>query len=350
MRVRWIDNVALSRFPLLLLSLHQQICLKRYGLADDCIRQFGFSPLRTQSRLPCVVEPAPQLFDPRMESEMLDEAGQTSCTGKSIQVPDTGFDMVLQCQAAVERAFAAGLVRQTVRFAVLPPDESIGGVTSQLWDGGSDLVYERSHRPHTENLLRRLRANKALVGTPLGKVLRPQATVTTRVVSDWEGSGVSEARSQDDDPNEVVSAATMFGTDASYLSELEALDAKVGSNNLLLLVNPNWLGLENWGLFNLLQPRAKERAAAAIFDRPLETRYELTYQCWRCVGVKDRRFAVCIKAFPYDWQVFAYHLPEDAPSYGYNPIRVGSFPTTWKPSVDDVGQLIGLHPEFAGIS
>jgi hypothetical protein len=141
-------------------------------------------------------------------------------------VPETGVDMVLQCQAAVERAFSAGLTRQTVRFALVPPEEPVGGVEPQIWTGG-----------------------------PEAKLVRA-AAVSMRDVYDFDGSCVAGARPRDgDDANGAVFAGVFFNAlDAAYLDELERLDAEAGPGRLVLLVNPAWKGVDSW-TFDLLQPR-----------------------------------------------------------------------------------------------
>ena len=71
---------------------------------------------------------------------------------------------------------------------------------------------------------------------------------------------------------------------------------------------------------------------------------QATYQVLRFPKVRQRS-VVCIHAFPYDWQVFAYHRPEDwQVAASRAPVRLGS--TKEKPKEAEVGRLIDQHPEL----
>lgn len=273
------------------------------------------------------------------------EGATSGPTGLSLGVPDTGEDMVRQCQAAVERAFEAGIVRQSVRLALVPLEEAVGGREPQIWTGGPEAKLERAGRPLTERLLGRLRANrgKAAAGSDPGFPVL--ANVTTRALLDFDGSAVVHATPRDGDERGEVAAGVFFNSlDAVYLDELEALDRRAGGDRLVMLVNPGWKDLKSWG-FNLLQPRAQQRAAAAIFDRPLESSYPVTYHVLRFPKVRER-FAVCIKAYPWDWQLFAFHRPEDWLLAGPAPVRLGSLPAAEEPKESYLASLIDQNPDF----
>ena len=71
-----------------------------------------------------------------------------------------------------------------------------------------------------------------------------------------------------------------------------------------------------WG-FNLLAAGAKEKAAAAIFDRGFQETYVVLQ---KSVRGED---CVAVKAYPYDWQLYAYAESEDWSKAEYS-IHLGS--------------------------
>jgi hypothetical protein len=58
---------------------------------------------------------------------------------------------------AIERAFEDGLVRQTVRLALLAEGEVMSDDPNE-WPGGSRQMYREAGRPLAESLLREVRA------------------------------------------------------------------------------------------------------------------------------------------------------------------------------------------------
>ena len=186
----------------------------------------------------------------------------------------------------------------------------------QIWTGGPEARYTTSVKPLTISLLRQLRT----VAKERRSSLLPPS-VSTEDVFDFDGSGIATAKCREGSAGDVQAAMLFNSLDAHYLDIIEKLDGSVGGDRLFLLVNPGWkdgpAALESWG-FNLLQPRARQRAKSLIFGRDPPVRYDVTYACKRCTV--DDHFCVSILAFPYNWQNYAYHLPERAEYEGCSPV------------------------------
>ena len=199
--------------------------------------------------------------------------------------------------------------------------------------------------PLTVELLRQLKANKSIENLQERRSSILPPTVTAEDVLDFDGSGLATARAREGSAGDVRAAIFFNSLDAHYLDVIEKNDAELGTERLFLLVNPGWKDkdpLSSWG-FNLLQPRAKQRAEALIFGRVREYRYDVTYSCQRCTLSSDH-FCVSIKAFPYDWQMFAYHLPERLEYEGCAPVFLGE--SAEQPKESELQRLIDAHPEF----
>jgi hypothetical protein len=157
-----------------------------------------------------------------------------------------------------------------------------------------------------------------------------------------------EPRGDDDKSvDDVTAQALVFAnTDVKYtrdiqtlLLEQQKLKQQTGRvEPLLLLVNPFWRDIDSWGI-NILAPGAKRLAQQVIFsnDNSLATE---TYSCRRfqCRGEE----CIAIKAYPYDWQIFAYL--EDGYGMMMNTIRLGECPD--EPKTAFVTELLNGRSEF----
>lgn len=240
-------------------------------------------------------------------------------------VPETGDAMVAQGAAAVARAYQAGVVRQTVRWALVPPAETVGGREPQIWTGGPEARLREAAAPLTVALLQRLKVANLGCSEGDGPAAPPSfqagrpAPVAQADLWNFDGSALATTAVSDRGTLGDVWAGIFLNTDARYLADIEETDALAGPERLFLLVNPAWKDIQSWG-FDLLQPRARQRAKALIFERPAGFNYEVTYAVVRFTvtafgstrppgGPQPRRqqhFCCCVKAFPHAWQVYAY--------------------------------------------
>jgi Domain of unknown function (DUF1995) len=241
--------------------------------------------------------------------------------GKMMDVPTGAQDMVYQAARAVERAYADGIKRQTVRFALLAEGQGVQEMNE--WPGGSAQMYREAGKPLTGELLREIRPNPNAVSAP---------NVKAQDIWDFDGSAIHYAEAKDSAKDDVQ-AMVFANTDVKYLRDIDAIDKDMG-DRLFLLVNPFWRNVDSWG-FNILAPGAKQQAQATIFDKG----YDETYSLLRfSVRGED---CVALKAYPYDWQLYVYLENE----MGWaTPIRLGSSET--EPKTDYVTDLINARPEF----
>ena len=256
-----------------------------------------------------------------------------------LPVPDDAGAMIQQAASAVERAFEDGITRQTVQFALLGKDELMSGELND-WIGGAKQMYREAGRPLTESLLREIRAYAAVVvsgdessAEQLSNKSPPE--VVAKDIWDFDGSAVITAKSAAGSHGDVQ-AIVFPNTDTKYLTDIESLSKEVGSDRLLLLVNPFWKDVESWG-FNILAPNGKRRAQEVIFD----VGYDVTYAVLRfSVRGED---CVAIKAYPYDWQLYAYR--EDPSWFNKEfPVWLGS--SNEEPKSAQFTELLNNRPEF----
>lgn len=282
----------------------------------------------------------------RAEAESSDRdrgarGGGSGTRAAILPVPDDAAAQVRQAAAAVERAFRDGVVRQTVRFALLEEDEAMSGEVNE-WPGGVEQMYRRAGRPLTEALLREARAYARAGGgsdddaaPSSAPSLAPPPEVTAKDIWDFDGSAVISARAAGGSHGDV--AAVVFpNTDTKYLDVIDALATDVGGDRLLLLVNPFWKNADSWG-FNILAPNGKRRAQEVIFDNG----YDVTYAVLRpSVRGED---CVVLKAYPYDWQIYAYR--EDPAWFNQErPVWLGS--SEEEPGSAQIAALLNDRPEF----
>ena len=242
--------------------------------------------------------------------------------GRMLEVPYNRQDMVEQAARAVERAYKDGITRQTVRFALIKEDQSF--VDLELWPGGAEQMSREAAKPLTRDLLKTMRLDKEQVFLP------PE--IKEQDVWDFDGSALISSEAKQG-PKHDVQALVLPNTDAKYIKDIETIDASMG-DRLFLLVNPFWRNLDSWGI-NLLQPGAKKKAQQIIFDKG----YDETYHFLR-FSVRGEECAA-IKAYPYDWQIFAYL--EDPMGWD-QAIRLGS--SAEDPKSEYITSLLNERPEF----
>lgn len=245
--------------------------------------------------------------------------------GRMLEVPSRPEDMVAQAALAVERAYQAGITRQTVRLALVnPPDQSCKELNQ--WPGGAPQMYRESAKPLTHELLKNIRLSKE-------QKMKIQApNVTDQDIWDFDGSGLFTSRAQEGAAHDVQ-ALVFANTDVKYINDIQKIDEAM-KDRLFLLVNPFWRNIDSWGI-NILAPGAKKKAQKVIFDKG----YDETYVFLRFSARSEE--CVAIKAYPYDWQIFAY-LENDM---GWEtPVRLGS--SVEEPTTALVTELLNERPEF----
>lgn len=232
-----------------------------------------------------------------------------------IPIPESPDQMIEQATQAVERARRDGVNRQTVRFALVRDDE-VNMANLEQWPGGAQEMYRESAKPLTMEMM------KQIFSEPYAR-----SDVTVEDVWDFDGSAIMKAEASN------TTALIFANTDVKYTKDIQNLDQELGEN-LLLLINPFWRNLDSWGI-NFLSPGAKDLAREVIFEKG----YPETYSFVR-IPVKGKTCAA-IKAYPYDWQIFAY-LENEA---GWErPIWLGS--TESEPTGSEISELLVERPEY----
>lgn len=259
--------------------------------------------------------------------------GRTRSKTSVLPVPEDATSQVQQAAAAVERAFADGLTRQTVRFALLEEEEAMSGEQNE-WPGGVQQMYRRAGRPLAESLLREVRAYADTAPEEAVPSNTPPA-VSAEDIWDFDGSAILSAKAAGGSHGDVK-AVVFPNTDTKYLNVIEALARDVGEERLLLLVNPFWKDVESWG-FNILAPNGKKRAQEVLFDNG----YDVTYAVLRfSVRGED---CVALKAYPYEWQMYAYR--EDPAWFNQErPVWLGA--SAEEPRSAQISALLNGRPEF----
>lgn len=268
------------------------------------------------------------LEDRQREMQTLLESNGDSRKSASriIPVPDDSQSMVQQAASAIERAFKDGKVRQTVRFALLTEDEEMSGEQNE-WPGGAKQMFREAGCPLTEALLR-----EVYVGAS-GQSSLP-STITTKDVWDFDGSAICKATSENSESD--VTALIFPNTDAKYLKDIDTISKDVGPDRLFLLINPFWRNVDSFG-FNILQPNGKKRAQEVVFDNG----YDVTYAVLRFSARGED--CVAVKAYPYDWQMYAYR--ED-PSWFNKQIPIWLGSSEEEPKSAQITELLNARPEF----
>lgn len=249
-----------------------------------------------------------------------------------VQVPVTFDDMVRQAARAVERAFQDGKTRQTVRFNLIGEEE--GATEENEFPGGSKQMYRESGRPLTDALLREVRAPTKNVDT-FPEERRTNPDLKAQDIWDFDGTALHVAEAAEG-PSADIQAMVFPNTDNKYLEDIDKVSDAMGKR-LFLLVNPFWRDVESWG-FNILAPGAKKRAQEVIFGK---NAFDETYSMM-LFSVRGEK-CVAIKAYPYDWQLFAFREDDYNQNEEYV-IRLGSCKDS--PTSSYITGLLNERPEF----
>jgi Skp family chaperone for outer membrane proteins len=254
--------------------------------------------------------------------------------GKSfVQIPETIDDMIRQAARAVERGFQDGKTRQTVRFHLVEEDSN-DIMEENQWPGGTKQMYREAGKPLTTALLREVRAPTKEKGMGEEQT-RIAPTIGEQDIWDFDGSAIHTAQASQG-PSGDVQALVFANTDIKYVKDIAEISEVMGPR-LFLLINPFWRNIDSWS-FNILAPGAKEKAQSVIFDNGYDETYvNLVFQ------VRGEK-CVAIKAYPYDWQIFAFREDDNyanAPEYT---IRLGSCKDP--PTSALVTELLNERPEF----
>lgn len=266
----------------------------------------------------------------RIERKAVQETRSVT-DGTFLNVPETADEQVTQAKAAVERAYAEGIKRQVVRFALVPEEERLNE-GDQLWPGGAQEMYRRAAGPMSLELVRQIRPVSA--GSERGAGFSKPPNVTAQDIWDFDGSALVTAQSVAG-PAGDVQAMVFANTDNKYTTDIAAISETMGER-LFVLVNPFWRDVESWG-FNILAPGAKKKAQEVIFDGGFQETYVLLE---KSVRGED---CIALKAYPYDWQLYAYAETDYWP-YDEFITHLGS--TTEEPKGSDFNELMEQRDEF----
>lgn len=253
--------------------------------------------------------------------------------GRFLELPSTPEDMVRQAARSVERAFENGITRQTVRFYLIREDQYVNDMNE--WPGGAQQMAREAAQPLTRNLLKQVHAP-----TKKGEQadLRLPPTIKEQDIWDFDGSSLITAEAKAG-ANGDVQALVLPNTDVKYINDIGDIDQAMGKR-LFILINPFWRDLSSWGI-NLLAPGAKDKAKEVIFDNGYNETYSLLR--FSCRGEE----CIALKAYPYDWQLYAYREDYDNYMGGVameTAIRLGS--CKGEPSSQYVTELLNERPEF----
>jgi hypothetical protein len=249
-----------------------------------------------------------------------------------VQIPNTFDDMVRQAARAVERAFADGKTRQTVRFNLVT--EKQAATEENEWPGGVRQMYREAGKPLTDALLREVRAPTKKV-EDMVEERRLAPTLKQQDIWDFDGSALYTAEAAEG-ASADVQALVFANTDSKYLDDISKISDAMGSR-LFLLVNPFWRNVDSWS-FNLLAPGAKKKAQEVVFDNGFDETYSLMV-----FQVRGENCAA-VKAYPYDWQIFAFR-EDDFYANEETAMRLGSCKE--EPTSAFVTELLNKRPEFA---
>jgi len=276
--------------------------------------------------------------------ESVSEEGRKSTRVRSTRIivlPETSEEQICQAALAVERAFADGITRQTVRLALVRENQLISSDEDE-WPGGTREMFREAGRPLSESLLSEIRAMSlknitSSSNTPYN--YRPP-TIKTQDILDFDGSALITAESANG-PSGDVQAMVFANTDTKYIYDIRDISKTLGMDRLFILINPFWKDLESWGVFNLFAPGGKRLAKEIIFDSE-GGGFQETYVLSRWT-VRGENVAA-VKAYPYDWELFAYLEDDTFGSNTETAIRLGSTPE--KPTSANFTELLNSRPEF----
>jgi hypothetical protein len=270
-------------------------------------------------------------------SRKTSSASMTSSTtssneGRFLQVPNTPDDMVRQAAQAIERAFKDGKTRQTVRFNLIAQNQAVADENE--WPGGAQQMYREAGKPLTTALLREIHApTKHVEGQQQQQRLPP--TIKEQDIWDFDGSALHTAEAKLGASGDVQ-ALVFPNTDVKYMNDIAKVSDAMGPR-LFLLINPFWRNVESWS-FDILAPGAKQKAQKVIFDNGYDETYVVL--SFQARGEK----CVALKAYPYDWQLFAYIEDNEYGTGMESVIRLGSCQED--PTSAVVTGLLNERPEF----
>lgn len=264
-------------------------------------------------------------------------------TNTMLYVPETIEEQTRQAAFAIERAFQDNITRQTVRLALVQEGKPITPAEEENgWPGGAKQMYREAGRPLTEALLSEIRAPAKALQTEeeknSGKENYPPEIVA-QDIWDFDGTGIVSSQAAAG-PSGDVQAMVFPNTDVKYLKDIAKVHKSFGKERLILLVNPFWRNVESWG-FNILAPNAKKKAQETVFDCE-GGGFQETYVLSRFSARGED--CVALKAYPYDWELFAYI--EDY-SYGgpiQTAVRLGS--SKEEPTSAMFTELLNEREEF----
>jgi hypothetical protein len=312
-----------------------------------------------------------------------------------LPVPETVAEQVQQAANAIERAYNDGnILKQIVRFAFVPivtsndlrnsndrdrDQQSVMFVRNdQDWPGGIQQIYREAARPYTYQLLEQLRIKNDSHTIPssvsssntFGK---QKPLIQEQTLWDFDGSAIITAATNDKD-EETSTATTLIqalihpNTDNRYFNDIIQMDERLSERTKIstqenkdieemtqerngvvnLIINPFWTNATSWG-YNIFAPHAQQRANDIIFSSPSDKNdgsggYIETY----CVITKTVRGEDCIaiKAYPYDWQLYAYLEEVNDRRYYSTTSTVHLGSTVMEPSITDFVQLLNNRTEF----
>lgn len=257
-------------------------------------------------------------------------------------VPESREEQTRQAALAIERAFQDGITRQTIRLALIVENGSLSD-DEEEWPGGSKQIYREAGRPLTEALLTEVRAIATNLQTEeeknLSKAGHLPPQITAQDILDFDGSAILTAQAQSG-PSGDVQALVFANTDVTYLKNVKEISKNIGEDRLFLLINPYWKNIESWG-FNILAPQGKRLAQETLFDNP-NGGYKETYVINR-FSVRGEN-CLALKAYPYDWQLFAYLEDYSLGAPVLTPIRLGT--CTEAPTTALITELLNERKEF----
>ena len=323
-----------------------------------------------------------------------------------IPVPETASEQIQQASHAIERAYRDGHIqKQIVRFAFVPIVTSSSAQTNhdrdldhqnvlfvrndQDWPGGVQQIYREAARPYTSQLLQQLRiqhpknSQSSSMSTSSFGNMKPKPMIQEQTLWDFDGSAILSATNRDDntDDEETSTTTTLIqalvhpNTDNRYFNDILQMDERLATMTTVdhtnrddtqrngavnLIINPFWTNATSWG-FNIFAPQAQQRASDIIFSPPAKTKngrggsssgdgngeggYIETYSIiTKSVRGED---CIAIKAYPYDWQLYAY-LEEmnDRRYYGTTTTTVHLGSSMTEPTITDFVQLLNNRTEF----
>ena len=312
-----------------------------------------------------------------------------------VPVPETVSEQIQQAANAIERAYNDGNIqKQIIRFAFVPIVTSNDPKTNnerdldhqnvlfvrndQDWPGGIQQIYREAARPYTYQLLQQLRIRNyaqnapALSSDSYGNA-KQKPLIQEQTLWDFDGSAIITAENRDgstDDNSKTSSATTLIqalvhpNTDNRYFNDITQIDERLSKSvteinknmdendktkeklngDVNLIVNPFWTNATSWG-YNIFAPQAQQRANEIIFSPTSTGGYIETYSViTKTVRGED---CVAIKAYPYDWQLYAYFEETSGRQYygaATTTIHLGSSVT--EPTITDFVQLLSNRTEF----